>query len=69
MVLAAGVPSGDDVVVSYDNGLLAIVHPGTAAAPSGYIHTYRVDANGQVTGVSSKSFDSDTGKLYDFPQR
>lgn len=63
-VSSAGTGQGGDAVIAYGNGVIAIVHPGSGAAPNGYIHTYRVTPNGQVVGLSGTSFDSDTGKTY-----
>jgi len=63
-VSSAGTGQGGDAVNAYGNGVIAIVHPGSGAAPNGYIHTYRVTPTGQVVGLSGTSFDSDTGKTY-----
>lgn len=63
-VSSAGTGQGGDAVVAYGNGIIAIVHPGSGAAPNGYIHTFRVTPTGQVVGLGGTSFDSDTGKTY-----
>lgn len=62
-VSSAGTSQGD-AVIAYGNGVIAIVHPGSGAAPNGYIHTYRVSPIGAVMGLGGTSFDSDTGKTY-----
>jgi len=63
-VSSAGTGQGGDAVIAYGNGMIAIVHPGSGAAPNGYIHTYRVTPTGQVVRLSGTGFDSDTGKTY-----
>lgn len=63
-VSSAGTGQGGDAVIAYGNGVIAIVHPGSGAAPNGYIHTYRVTPTGAVVGLGGASFDSDTGKTY-----
>lgn len=58
-----GTNKDGEAIIAYGNGIIAIVHPGSGAAPSGYIHTYRISQTGQVSLLDTKAFDSDTGKI------
>lgn len=60
-----GMNKDGEAVIAYGNGVVAIVHPGSGAAPNGYIHTNRVTPTGAVLGLGGTSFDSDTGKTYE----
>ncbi len=58
-----GTNKDGEAVIAYGNGVVAIVHPGSGADPSGYIHTYRISQAGRISALDSKAFDSDTGKI------
>ena len=62
-VTSAGLSSGGDSVIAYGNGVIAVVHPGTASQPTGYVHTYRVSPNGTISALDAKTLDSDSGKI------
>ena len=62
-VTLVGVSPGGDVVLPYGSGVIAMVHPGTASQPTGYVHTYRVSPTGAISALDAKTLDTDSGKI------